>query len=62
MFDKWENVRNKVSQPWIIPILIIVFVSVFFANNVIECECTCLVGMLITYMCRHLEVCEGDHD
>jgi hypothetical protein len=54
------TVRNKVSQPCIIPILIIVFVSVFFANKVIKCECTCLVGMLMchsTCMCRHLELC-----
>ena len=62
MFDKWENVRNKVSQPCIIPILIIIcFVNVFFVNNVIKCECTCLVGMLMchsTCMCRHLELCK----
>ena len=67
MFDKWENVRNKVennrnkvSQPWIIPILIIFFVNVFFTNNVIKCECTCLVGMLMyhsTCMCQYLESC-----
>jgi hypothetical protein len=54
-------VRNKVSQPCIIPIHIICFVNLFFANNMCKCECTCLVGRLITYMCRHLEVCEGDH-
>ena len=54
------SVRNKVSQPCIISILIIFFVNVFFANNVIKCECTCLVGMLMchsTCMCQHLELC-----
>ena len=29
-----KNVRNKVSQPCIIPILIICFVNVIFGNNV----------------------------
>ena len=58
MFDKWENVRNKVSQPCITPILIIIcFVNVFF-QIICKCECTCLVGMLITYICRHLELCK----
>ena len=35
VFDKWENVRNNVSQPCTIPVLIICFVNVIFANNVI---------------------------
>ena len=32
VFKKWENIRNKVSQPCIIRILIIHFENVFFCK------------------------------
>ena len=42
--------RNKVSQPYIIPILIIIYFINVFLQIICKCECTCLVGMLILHV------------